>query len=298
MLAGDIATDNGGTESFRHETMISPVIYVPGNCEYHSWRSREGIDDNWRAFASLQPRLNYLVGEAVTINGVRFWGGPWYSDLFDRRDPGHLDRVGRCINDFQDANENPQRWTVQRHLEALAQQTRLLHKQAGLVDVVVTHWPRTTQAIPPRLRDDLLNGYFVNDREDLVEEIGAQPWISANAYGPYDVRIGETRCIANPNGCPGEVVEGEGFQPDRVIELRRRRARGFSVGRPGKIQGSVGRRTILTTNPLAPGYAFPPWAVRNPEGTFPVLPGLPVNEKDAGSRSAKIVNVKPCCSIS
>ena len=38
-------------------------------------------------------------------------------------------------------------------------------------------------------------------------------------YRPYDVRIGETRRVANPTAYPGEV---EGFRPDRVIEVQSR----------------------------------------------------------------------------
>ena len=62
---------------------------------------------------------------------------------------------------------------MQRHLETHAQQIRLLREQARRVDVVVTHWPPTTQPNSPRFRDDPLNGYFVNDREDKVEAFGA-----------------------------------------------------------------------------------------------------------------------------
>ena len=83
-----------------------------------------------------------------------------------------------------------------------ARQTRLLRQQAGSVDVVVTHWPPTRHAIAPRFEGDELNGYFVNDCEDLVREVGAQYWISGHVHDPYECVVGSTRCIGNPTGYP------------------------------------------------------------------------------------------------
>ena len=100
VLAGDIGTGVDAFEFIADEALISPVIYVPGNHEYYSHRSRDEIDDNWRALASVQPNLHFLVNEAVTIDGVRFWGAPWYSDLFGRRDRGLLLWINRYVTDF------------------------------------------------------------------------------------------------------------------------------------------------------------------------------------------------------
>ena len=42
----------------------------------------------------------------------------------------------------------------------------LLAAQAGLVDVVITHWPPTKAAIHPKFEGDALNPYLINDRDD------------------------------------------------------------------------------------------------------------------------------------
>ena len=77
---------------------------------------------------------------------------------------------------------------------------KLLREEADLVDVVVTHWPPTRDAIAPRFKGDALNGYFVNDCEDLVEDIGAQLWISGHVHDPYRAVVGNTAGDRQPDG--------------------------------------------------------------------------------------------------
>ena len=222
VLAGDIGTYMNAMAFIKKELAVSPVIYVPGNHEYYTWQMREDVDAGWRRTAKRLGDLHYLVAEGVTINGVRFWGAPWFSDLFGERSPGFVELVRQLIHDFDGKNNNFGRWTVHRHLDEHARQTALLRAQAGSVDVVITHWPPTRQAIAPRFQGDRLNGYFVNDREDLVEEIGAPLWISGHVHDPHECRVGTTRSIGNPTGYPGGKKEREGYRPDRVVEVHRR----------------------------------------------------------------------------
>ena len=219
VLAGDIGTYMNGWSFIEQELRRSPVIYVPGNHEYYSWQKREHIDDAWRQKAKQNPDLHYLIAEAVAIGGIRFWGAPWYSDLFSRRAPGYLRLIAESLNDFDPKFNDFGRWTVYRHLEERARQTQLLREEADLVDVVVTHWPPTRDAIAPRFKGDALNGYFVNDREDLVEDIGAQIWISGHVHDPYRAVVGNTLVIGNPTGYPREAPESGLFKPNFAIDM-------------------------------------------------------------------------------
>ena len=219
VLAGDIGTYMKGWGFIEQELKRSPVIYVPGNHEYYCWQTRERVDTAWRRKAKQNPGLYYLIAEGVTLNGVSFWGAPWHSDLFGRRDPGHLRDVEYAICDFSPKVSDFGRWTIARHLEEHARQTRLLREQAGQVDVVVTHWPPTRHAIAPRFEGDPYNGCFVNDREALVEEIGAQCWISGHVHDAYRAVVGETLVIGNPAGYPHEAPESGLFRPDLAIEV-------------------------------------------------------------------------------
>ncbi|MCY3988204.1 MAG: metallophosphoesterase [Gammaproteobacteria bacterium] len=219
VLAGDIGTHMNAWPFIERELRRSPVIYVPGNHEYYSWQTREYIDNAWRHKARQHPDLHYLVAESVTIGGVRFWGAPWYSDLFGRRDRTYLRSIERAINDFSPQFADSGRWTIARHLDEHASQTRLLREQAGRVDVVITHWPPTRAAVAPRFKDDGLNGYFVNDREELVEEIRAQYWISGHVHDAYRTVAGNTRVLGNPAGYPGEALQSRLFRPDFTIKV-------------------------------------------------------------------------------
>ena len=222
VLAGDIGTYMKGWGFIEQELKRSPVIYVPGNHEYYSWQTRERVDKAWRRKAQLNPGLHYLIAEGMILNGVRFWGAPWYSDLFGRRDRSFLRDVEYGISDFSPKVSDFGRWTITRHLEEHARQTRLLREQAGQVDVVITHWPPTLHAIAPRYEGDPYNGCFVNDREALVEEIGAQCWISGHVHDAYRAVVGETLVIGNPAGYPHEAPESGLFRPDLVIEVEPR----------------------------------------------------------------------------
>ena len=85
----------------------SPVIYVPGNHEYYGFQPREDVDSRWRALADAHRGLHYLVAEGVTVCGVRFWGAPWYSNLWGlvdhwrAWDTWKLDMFERYILDFR-----------------------------------------------------------------------------------------------------------------------------------------------------------------------------------------------------
>jgi len=155
----------------------------------------------------------------VTIDGVRFWGAPWYSDLFGRRDAGHLRFVEGATTDFSPKIDDFGRWTIARHQEEHARQTMLLREEADLVDVVITHWPPTHDAFAPRFKGGGLNGYFVNDREDLVVDIGAQIWISGHVHEAYRAVVGNALVIGNPAGYPREAAESWQFRPDFAIEM-------------------------------------------------------------------------------
>ena len=219
VLAGDIGTHLNAWPFIERELRRSPVIYVPGNHEYYSWQAREHTDEAWRHKAQQNPDLHYLVAESVTIDGVRFWGAPWYSDLDGNRDRWRLRFVEGAINDFSPQFNNAGRWTIARHLDEHARQTRLLREQAGRVDVIVTHWPPTRDALAPRFKGDSLNSYFVNDSEELVAEIGAQCWISGHVHDAYRALTGNTRVIGNPTGYPGEAPQNQLFRPDFAIEV-------------------------------------------------------------------------------
>ena len=223
VLGGDIGNNAQAWSFVRRELETSPVIYVPGNHEYYTEVPRANVDANWRRIAKLNPGLHYLVAEGVTIDGVRFWGAPWYSDLWgvtphDRIGAWtHRDIAGSILDFWRGWNGGE--WSLARHINYHLEQTDQLREQAGRVDVTITHWPPTKEAMHPKFDGDSLNSYFINDREDLVRAVGAKLWISGHTHEAYSYRVGETRCIGNPTGYWGEYRESRLFRPDRVVEV-------------------------------------------------------------------------------
>ena len=219
VLAGDIGTHTGARDFVLRELEISPVIYVPGNHEYYSEWYREETDDAWRLLDEENADLHYLVAESVTLGGVRFCGAPWYTDFWKEKDPYLLRYIGTGINDFSEWFNDRGNWTVARHVEQNRRQTEWLREQAGKVDVVVTHWPPSRQSIHPRFDGSPLNPYFVNDYDDLVREVAPKVWISGHTHEASEYRLGETLCVGNPTGYPGEPRDLDIFRVDRTVEI-------------------------------------------------------------------------------
>ena len=166
VLAGDIGTYALAREFVVSQLALSPVIYVPGNHEYYGFQMRADIDEAWRQL----PALHYLAAQGVTIEGVRFWGAPWYSDLWGLTDHWRawntwkLPMFEKYILDFRYPYNSVNTWSLAKHLEAHLEQTAELRNQAGRVDVVATHWPPTKEAIHPKYEGDELNPYFTTVR--------------------------------------------------------------------------------------------------------------------------------------
>ena len=221
VLAGDIGVFDSAQAFIERELRRSPVLYVPGNHEYYSHQTHEDTDAFWKRLARRHSGLHYLTGEPLTLDGVRFWGGAWFSGLTLQRgesrkahddlppDPWLLREVERSINDFSPRHDDYGAWNAAAHRAAHARETESLRKHArnlasqGLVlDMVVTHWPPTVHAIDPAYKGDPLNAYFVNDREDLVREIGAPLWVAGHVHTAFEAQVGATRVIGNPAGYP------------------------------------------------------------------------------------------------
>ena len=85
--------------------------------------------------------------------------------------------------------------------------------------MVITHWPPTKAAIYPKFEGDVLNPYFINDREDLLCTIGARFWVSGHAHEAYDYEVCATWCIGNPSGYAGEDRQSGLFDPVKAVRV-------------------------------------------------------------------------------
>ena len=89
------------------------------------------------------------------------------------------------------------------------------------MDVVITHFPPTLEAIDLELYEgDPNNGYFINDAEPLVREVGAKLWVAGHTHSPFDYQVGPTRVVGNPRGYPFEPAR-PGFTATKTIEVNK-----------------------------------------------------------------------------
>ena len=212
ILAGDIMDSRTeyGLPFIRRELDISPVIYVPGNHEYY-YASKQKVDDWWRTSARYHTELHYLNDETVDIGGLRFYGAEWCSDFWGQP-PIHFHMA---VHDFRYTWD----WDTYAHLEEHKRITASIEALAGKVDVVITHFPPTLEAIDQELyAGDKNNPYFINDAEPLVQYVGAKLWVSGHTHSPFDYRVGQTRVIGNPRGYPGEDPR-PGFSVMKTVEV-------------------------------------------------------------------------------
>ena len=210
ILAGDITDGDRqfGVSFIRRELAISPVIYVPGNHEYFH-ASRRDTEAFWRGFARENEGFHYLNDDTVEIGGLRCYGAEWCSDFWGKP-PIYFHTM---IEDF---HVTP-RWDTYAHLEEHKRITAAIAELAGKVDVVVTHFPPTLEALDRELfEDNKLNPYFINDAEPLVRHVGAKLWVAGHTHSPFDYMVGQTRVVGNPRGYP-HVPARPGFSPMKTV---------------------------------------------------------------------------------
>ena len=212
ILAGDITDGNRqfGVSFVRREIATSPVIYVPGNHEYFH-APRRNTETFWRGFAGENEGFYYLNDDTVEIGGLRFYGAEWCSDFWGK--PPAL-----FHNMIEDFHVTPG-WGTHAHLEEHRRITARIAALAGKVDVVITHFPPTLEAIDQELYEGGHNNpYFINDAEPLVQYVGAKLWVSGHTHSPFDYQVGQTRVMGNPRGYPhGDPRPG--FSVTKTVEV-------------------------------------------------------------------------------
>ena len=82
ILAGDIITFSDFTPFEQIvQAWRKPILFITGNHEFYTRRPmQEGIDA-FKRWAEDYPQFTFLEDEAITIDGVHFFGGTMWTDF-------------------------------------------------------------------------------------------------------------------------------------------------------------------------------------------------------------------------
>lgn len=191
------------------------VLYVPGNHEFYG-----GDIDHVRAALArqcLEVGIDLLDRASRCIRGVRFIGATLWTDfnLYGvERAFAFKDLAQRNMSDFHVIGHKGRAFTpeesTRRHAADLHFIDRELRhaQEAGETAVIITHHAPTGQSVHPRFHGSNLNPAFASDLNRMIATYQPALWIHGHMHNSVDLRLGETRVLANPGSySPEENTE-------------------------------------------------------------------------------------------
>ena len=200
VLAGDI--DRGLRAIERFADWPVPVLYVPGNHEFYDSQWEQLRADMRRAAAGTAVR--FLDDDAVTLGGVRFLGSTLWTDY---RLPGAPQAAAmQAAEDFLLDHKRiltrsgafSAAQALEDHRRSRAWLARELAADRTTPTVVITHHGPHPASVHPRFAGSPINGAFVSDLTELVEQAGL--WVHGHVHDSFDYRVGRCRVVCNPRG--------------------------------------------------------------------------------------------------
>lgn len=204
VLAGDINVGAyavcNALERFANEA--KHVVYVTGNHEYYG-RYVSEVDNAISAFTRDRDNIHFLNPGSVVIDGVAFIGGNLWTNF--RKDRIAMMACARSISDFSVIKHFSTDYAAQLHTEHIKHIREAYSLHNDKKKVIVTHFLPAIECISEQYRDkpgevDLLNYYFANDYGQEIADMQNTTWLFGHTHDLVDIKLGDTRCIANPYG--------------------------------------------------------------------------------------------------
>lgn len=180
-------------ERFKH------VIYVDGNHEFYEINFEcDGVYDLLKSSPS---NFHYLRNESITISGVTFYGGTFWTNPNDWNPLAQFD-IRHHINDFRLIKNMTFENMTRSHNEFVENLNELLLKVKNDV-VVISHFPPTDQSIDMRYLGHVTNEYFCNQYEDEFSNSNQiKHWICGHVHHKHSFEMGNIKGHCNPHGYP------------------------------------------------------------------------------------------------
>ena len=206
VIAGDTANSLHGVIDFLNfvSPLFKAVITIAGNHEYYGSFPVDQFTEEVRN--KVPSNVHFLDANSVKIDDVTFIGATLWTN-FDGGDPVVIECAVRGINDFRlikvddDTKISPD-WMIRRCIRDL----NFIREECKRVEgkkVIVTHFPMVREYQDPKygsMRENPLNGYFINDFEHSLEDLDFDLVIAGHTHSPSDFMKFGKRFVANPRG--------------------------------------------------------------------------------------------------
>ena len=227
LLAGDIIVlgDFGPLKRFLQK-WDKPVVFVPGNHEFYTWRNMSQCLDDFRQWLSTNlPQVIVLDDEAISFENVHIFGGAMWTD-FHKRNIGSMESAKRNMIDYK-------RIIAPNGAKLAPADTIIFHEvfKKKLVDwfettpegihIVITHHEPAWNPNSTHPRTPMSGAFTCGDMIGIIQKYQPDFWLYGHTHDHARYSIGKTMFISNPLGYPtGEHAwESKGFDPYGYMEV-------------------------------------------------------------------------------
>lgn len=191
IIAGDLAVGPNNVKKALSRFETKEVIYVPGNHEYYR-HTIEEVDTQLSEFRGFLNPGTKIIGD-VTFIGATLWTN-FRNDYYARS------LAKDSISDFTTI-KNFSGIRAQELFEEHFNWIKGAYEAYPGKKVIVTHFLPAIECIHPRFeREIMLNKYFANDLGNWIGNLKNTTWVFGHTHDPVDIKIGDTRVMANPYG--------------------------------------------------------------------------------------------------
>ena len=219
ILAGDIITckDYSPLDRFLQECK-KPVLYVTGNHEYYTHRPMQEEDTNFKAWlAANHPNVTLLQDEAISIDGIHFFGGTMWTD-FANADTQAMINAHQQMNDFRMIMTSSGKLlrpvdTVRFHEAFMEKLLAWFETNLTGARVVITHHAPAVNPKTQYQNSQLMPAFNSLDMPQIIKKYQPCLWVYGHTHECDDQLIGNTRIISNQLGYPNRAggFECRGF---------------------------------------------------------------------------------------
>jgi len=223
ILAGDIGVGSRGIDWAKEHFGI-PVLYIPGNHEYHA-PSHSMVELKMEMQKACEgSNVMLMDNQSTIIEGVRFIGTTLWTDLKSIESVLYCD-ADRIIVDYEvTKNVGGLIHFDTNYAQSLFEQNKawlqsqLMQPFKGKT-VVMTHHAPSQKSIASQYVGNEWNSCFVSDLERLMG--GVDLWVHGHTHSSLDYELGNTRVVCNPRGYldPINGIENDEFDGSMVITI-------------------------------------------------------------------------------